>query len=101
MISPLAADISYMVDTMSKEQPDLLGDRDAYAQAFALLSAALSAGVVGGPAIAGPMYGALGWKWTAICLGLASMSAAIPVVRQLRAFFSPCTTRETLGTDVR
>lgn len=58
VLSPLMAEVSYVVESLQRETPATMGSSAAFAQAFGLLSMAFAAGVMVGPVRGyGGLYG--------------------------------------------
>lgn len=76
IVSPLAADLFYIVEILEAED-----DGAAYAQSYGLFTCALAGGTLGGPVIAGYLKESFGWNVMAWGLGALVASGAIPVVR--------------------
>lgn len=81
IFTPLAADMSVVVDALDREQSGIFGDAGAYAQAYGLFDGALAAGTVFGPAFAGLMYHKIGWAAAAGALAVVCVTGTLPVVR--------------------
>ncbi|SLM38729.1 mfs general substrate transporter [Lasallia pustulata] len=78
IVSPLAADLSVVVEEKEKENPGIFGPGGAYAQAFALFNCSMAAATVFGPVFAGLLLERFGWKVMSLALGIFATSGAIP-----------------------
>ncbi|TVY64188.1 putative MFS-type transporter [Lachnellula suecica] len=78
VLTPLMADITYVVEAKEKERPGRYGKTGAYAQAYGLFIAAFAAGTLIGPIWSGLVEDAAGWGTMAWSLGLFSLAGAIP-----------------------
>lgn len=81
IFTPLAADMSIVVDALDREESGVFGDAGAYAQAYGLFDGALAAGTVFGPAFAGLMYQQTGWAAAVGTLAAVCVTGTLPVVR--------------------
>ena len=79
-MSPLASDLSFVVEELERESPGLFGEAGAYAQAYALFNCAMAAATIVGPVWAGYAYESLGWTTMSWTLAVFSASGAVPVV---------------------
>ncbi|OQE94459.1 hypothetical protein PENNAL_c0004G00346 [Penicillium nalgiovense] len=82
-LTPLAAEIPRIVNTVQEERPDIYGDKIAVTEAYMLLAVAFGAGTVLDPLLSELAFGNLGWTGCTAMLGLLSMSAIVPVVVHL------------------
>ena len=80
IVSPLAADLSVVVEEKEKENPGIFGPGGAYAQAFALFNCSMAAATLFGPVFAGALMDRFGWKVMSLALGIFAVSGAIPSV---------------------
>lgn len=80
ILTPLAADMSHVVEAMSTENENLFGQNGAYAQAYGLFDLALAFGQMLGPTFAGFVYEKWGWRTAACSLAAFSASGVIPIV---------------------
>ena len=78
MISPLAADLFYLVSKLERESDG--GPVASFAQCYGLFTCAMAAGALVGPVLAGAVKDRFGWTVMAWILGAFSVSGAIPVV---------------------
>jgi MFS family permease len=80
VMSPLMAEITYVVEAKEKKNPGLYGSNGAYAQAYALFVMAFAAGTLIGPIWGGYVVKAAGWGTMTWSLSLLSLSGAVPVL---------------------
>ena len=80
LITPLAADLTLVVEQITEEQPELGGTAGAYGQVFSLLKCDISVGVLLGPSLAGFPYESFGWNVMAWTLAVMSVVAVVPIV---------------------
>ncbi len=80
IVSPVAADLSTVVEELEKDDPGAFGPGGAYAQAFALFNCSMAAATMFGPIVAGWLSEEYGWKTTTLCMGIFSASGAVPSV---------------------
>lgn len=80
IVSPVAADLSYVVEEKEKADPDVFGPRGAYAQAFALFNCAMAAATLFGPVVAGTLRERYDWGMMSAAVGVFAFSGAIPAV---------------------
>ncbi|KAL8761654.1 MAG: hypothetical protein Q9184_002238 [Pyrenodesmia sp. 2 TL-2023] len=78
IVSPVAADLSAVVEEKEKADPDAFGPGGAYAQAFALFNCAMAAATLFGPVFAGALIEAYGWGVMTTAMGAFAFSGAIP-----------------------
>ena len=81
IIGPLAGDMSFVVEDLTEEQPQLFGDTGAYAQGYSCFAAAMAAGVIFGPAVAGSLYKNVGWQLTMASLAVFCALGSVQVYR--------------------
>lgn len=81
IFTPLAADMSVVVDTLDRETSGIFGDAGADAQAYGLFNGALAVGTLFGPAFAGLMYEKMGWVGAVGSLAAVCVTGMLPVVR--------------------
>lgn len=79
-MSPVAADLSAVVEEKEKADPDAFGPGGAYAQAFALFNCAMAAATLFGPVVAGALVERYGWGTMTAAMGIFAFSGAIPSV---------------------
>ena len=76
IIGPLASEMSFVVEDLTREQPELFGKAGAYAQAYSFFAAAMAAGVMFGPAVAGVLYKTTSWQVTmGVLAGFCSLGS--------------------------
>lgn len=80
IVSPVAADLSAVVEEMEEDNPGSFGPGGAYAQAYALFNCAMAGATLFGPMAFGALRQDYGWKVTTLCMGIFSLSGAIPSV---------------------
>ncbi|KAL8869317.1 MAG: hypothetical protein Q9174_004363 [Haloplaca sp. 1 TL-2023] len=78
IVSPVAADLSAVVEEKERADPNAFGPGGAYAQAFALFNCAMAAGTLFGPVVAGAIVQQHGWGAVTAFLGVFAFSGAIP-----------------------
>lgn len=81
IIGPLAGDMAFEVEHLTKERPELFSKAGAYAQAYSLFAAAMAAGVMFGPAVAGALYKSTNWQITMAVLAVFCALGSIQVYR--------------------
>lgn len=79
-MTPLMAEITYVVEAKEKKQPGIFGKQGAYAQAYGLFVGAFAAGSMIGPLWAGLVNQYAGWGTMAWTLGLFSVTGAVPAL---------------------
>ena len=77
-MTPLLAEITYVVAAKEEKRPGIYGEKGAYAQAYALFNTSFAAGTLIGPLWAGFVSAQAGWGTMSWSLGLLSMVSAIP-----------------------
>ncbi len=80
ILSPLMAEITYVVDAKEKKNPGAFGKTGAYAQAYGLFVMSYAAGTLVGPLWGGLVNSTAGWGTMAWSLGLLSASGAVPAL---------------------
>jgi Major Facilitator Superfamily len=80
IISPLMAEITYVVDAKEKKNPGTFGKTGAYAQAYGLFVMSYASGTLVGPLWGGLVNTTAGWATMTWTLGLLSASGAIPAL---------------------
>ncbi|KAA6415862.1 MAG: MFS transporter [Lasallia pustulata] len=80
VMTPLLAEITYVVEAKEKKKPEAFGAGGAYAQAYGLFNVAFAAGSLVGPIWAGFVEQRAGWSTMSWTLGLVSAVSAVPVV---------------------
>lgn len=84
-MSPVAADLSAVVEEKEKADPDAFGPGGAYAQAFALFNCSMAAATLFGPVVAGALVERYGWGVMTAAMGIFVFSGAIPAVSLSRS----------------
>ena len=79
-MTPLLAEITYLVAAKEEKRPGIFGEKGAYAQAYALFNTSFAGGTLIGPLWAGFISAQAGWGTMAWSLGLLSAVSAIPAV---------------------
>ncbi|KAL8909536.1 MAG: hypothetical protein Q9171_005015 [Xanthocarpia ochracea] len=80
IVSPVAADLSAVVEEKERADPNAFGPGGAYAQAFALFNCSMAAGTLFGPVAAGVIVERHGWGAMTAAMGAFAFSGAIPAV---------------------
>ncbi|KAL8702393.1 MAG: hypothetical protein Q9201_004438 [Fulgogasparrea decipioides] len=80
IVSPVAADLSAVVEEKEKADPDAFGPGGAYGQAFALFNCAMAAATLFGPTVAGAIVERHGWDTLTAAMGVFAFSGAIPAL---------------------
>ncbi|KAL8797641.1 MAG: hypothetical protein Q9182_007144 [Xanthomendoza sp. 2 TL-2023] len=78
IVSPVAADLSAVVEEKEQLEPDAFGPGGAYAQAFALFNCSMAAGTLFGPVVAGALVDRFDWGTMTAAMGIFAFSGAIP-----------------------
>ncbi|KAL8710612.1 MAG: hypothetical protein Q9220_004836 [cf. Caloplaca sp. 1 TL-2023] len=78
IVSPVAADLSAVVEEKEKADPDAFGPGGAYAQAFALFNCSMAAATLFGPVVAGALVDRYGWGVMTMAMGIFAFSGAVP-----------------------
>ncbi|KAI4254706.1 MAG: hypothetical protein LQ352_002942 [Teloschistes flavicans] len=78
IVSPVAADLSTVVEEKEKADPDAFGPGGAYAQAFALFNCSMAAATLFGPVVAGALVERYDWGVMTAAMGIFAFSGAIP-----------------------
>ncbi|KAI4277628.1 MAG: hypothetical protein L6R38_005411 [Xanthoria sp. 2 TBL-2021] len=78
IVSPVAADLSAVVEEKERADPNAFGPGGAYAQAFALFNCSMAAGTLFGPVVAGAIVERHGWGAMTAAMGVFAFSGAIP-----------------------
>jgi len=79
-MTPLMAEITYVVEAKEKKQPGIFGKKGAYAQAYGLFVGAFAAGSMIGPLWGGFVNQYAGWGTMTWTLGLFSATGAVPAL---------------------
>ena len=77
-MTPLMAEISYVVEAKEKDTPGAFGKKGAYAQAYGLFNTAFAGGTLIGPLWGGFVVAKAGWSTMTWTLGLLAVASAIP-----------------------
>ena len=85
IVSPVAADLSAVVEDKERTDPGSFGPGGAYGQAFALFNCSMAAATLFGPVAAGALISRWGWGVLTACMGVFAFSGAVPAV----SFFLP------------
>ena len=88
VMTPLMAEITYVVQAKEKKNPGAYGEKGAYAQAYGLFNTAFAGGTLIGPIWGGFVVARAGWDTMAWSLGLLSALSAIPAVLWAGGFIS-------------
>lgn len=80
IVSPVAADLSAVVEDKERTDPGIFGPGGAYAQAFALFNCSMAAATLFGPVAAGALISRWGWGVMTACMGVFAFSGAVPAV---------------------
>ena len=78
-ITPILAEVAYVIEAKEKKEPGVYGEKGAYAQAYGLFNMAFAAGTLVGPIWAGFVLQKAGWGTMTWTLGLLSAVSAVPV----------------------
>jgi MFS family permease len=80
VMSPLMAEITYVVEAKERKNPGIFGKSGAYAQAYGLFVTAFAAGTLIGPLWGGMVEQKAGWGTLTWTLGLLSAASAVPAL---------------------
>ncbi|KAL8731847.1 MAG: hypothetical protein Q9166_003131 [cf. Caloplaca sp. 2 TL-2023] len=78
VMTPLLAEITYILDAKEKHHPGLFGQKGAYAQAYGLFNCAFAGGMLVGPLWAGAVVDKQGWGTMCLTLGILAVVSAVP-----------------------
>ena len=78
VMTPLLAEITYILNAKERHHPGLFGEKGAYAQAYGLFNCAFAGGMLVGPLLAGFVVEREGWGTMCLTLGILSVASAIP-----------------------
>ncbi|KAI0532036.1 MFS transporter-like protein [Xylaria digitata] len=78
-MTPLMAEISYVIEAKEAENPGIFGEKGVYGLAYGLFNMAFAAGGIVGPIWAGYVIESAGWGTLTWNFGLWSASAAVVV----------------------
>ena len=67
------------VEVLARDNPEMFGQKGAFARAYGLFDAALGAATVVGPGLAGGFYAKTTWQITAGVLALCCALGGVPV----------------------
>ena len=81
IIGPIAGDLSFVVEDLTRERPELFGEAGAYAQGYSFFAAAMASGVMFGPAVAGALYKNVNWQVTTGVLAVLCALGSVQVYR--------------------
>ncbi|KAL8942034.1 MAG: hypothetical protein Q9216_001887 [Gyalolechia sp. 2 TL-2023] len=80
VLTPLLAEVTYILDEKEKHHPGLFGEKGAYAQAYGLFNCAFAGGMLVGPLWAGFVVEKTGWGTMCLTLGVLAVVSAIPAL---------------------
>ena len=80
LMTPLLAEITYILSSKEQKHPGLFGETGAYAQAYGLFNCAFAGGMLLGPIWAGLLVGRVGWADMCLTLGALAAVSTIPAV---------------------
>ncbi|KAL9601269.1 MAG: hypothetical protein Q9219_002674 [cf. Caloplaca sp. 3 TL-2023] len=80
VMTPLLAEITYILNEKEKRHPGLFGEKGAYAQAYGLFNCAFAGGMLVGPLWAGLVVEKEGWGTMSLTLGVFAVVSAIPAL---------------------
>ncbi|KAL8871417.1 MAG: hypothetical protein Q9174_002741 [Haloplaca sp. 1 TL-2023] len=78
VMTPLLAEVTYILQEKEKHHPGLFGEKGAYAQAYGLFNCAFAGGMLVGPLWAGSVVDKAGWGTMCLSLGVLALVSAIP-----------------------
>ncbi|KAL8777720.1 MAG: hypothetical protein Q9213_007735 [Squamulea squamosa] len=78
VMTPLAAEVTYILKGKEKHHPGLFGQTGAYAQAYGLFNCAFAGGMLVGPLWAGAVVEKHGWATMCLTLGILAVVSAVP-----------------------
>ena len=78
VMTPLLAEVTYILQEKEKRHPGLFGEKGAYAQAYGLFNCAFAGGMLVGPLWAGSVVDKAGWGTMCLSLGVLALVSAIP-----------------------
>ncbi|KAL8970458.1 MAG: hypothetical protein Q9183_001517 [Haloplaca sp. 2 TL-2023] len=78
VMTPLLAEVTYILQEKEKSHPRLFGETGAYAQAYGLFNCAFAGGMLVGPLLAGSVVDKAGWGTMCLSLGILALVSAIP-----------------------
>ena len=80
VMTPLLAEVAYILKAKEKHHPGLFGQKGAYAQAYGLFNCAFAGGMLVGPLLAGALVDQQGWGTMCLTLGVLSVVSVIPAL---------------------
>ena len=80
VMTPLLAEVAYILEAKEKHHPGLFGQKGAYAQAYGLFNCAFAGGMLVGPLLAGALVDQQGWGTMCLTLGILSVVSVIPAL---------------------
>ncbi|KAL9636208.1 MAG: hypothetical protein Q9204_002346 [Flavoplaca sp. TL-2023a] len=80
VMTPLLAEVAYILEAKEKHHPGLFGQKGAYAQAYGLFNCAFAGGMLVGPLLAGALVDEQGWGTMCLTLGVLSVVSVIPAL---------------------
>lgn len=78
LMTPLLAEITYILNEKERRHPGLFGKKGACAQAYGLFNCAFAGGMLVGPLWAGFVVQKAGWSTMCLSLGMLAAVSAIP-----------------------
>ncbi|KAI4195261.1 MAG: hypothetical protein LQ348_002488 [Seirophora lacunosa] len=78
IMTPLLAEITYILNAKERHHPGLFGEKGAYAQAYGLFNCAFAGGMLVGPLWAGFVVEKSGWGTMCLSLGILAVVTAVP-----------------------
>ncbi len=82
-MTPLLAEVTYVVANKEKTHPGIFGRRGAYATAYGLFNVAFAGGMLVGPLWAGFVVQTSGWGTMGWTLGVLALVAAVVAALQV------------------
>ncbi|KAI4171968.1 MAG: hypothetical protein LQ343_003877 [Gyalolechia ehrenbergii] len=80
VMTPLLAEVTYILDEKEKHHPGLFGEKGAYAQAYGLFNCAFAGGMLVGPLWAGFVVEKTGWGTMCLTLGVLALVSSTPAL---------------------
>ncbi len=80
VMTPLLAEITYILNAKERHHPGLFGEKGAYAQAYGLFNCAFAGGMLVGPLWAGFVVEKSDWGIMSLSLGLLAVVSAVPAL---------------------
>lgn len=78
VMTPLLAEITYILNAKERHHPGLFGEKGAYAQAYGLFNCAFAGGMLVGPLWAGFVVEKSGWGTMCLSLGVLAVVSSVP-----------------------